>query len=85
MLQEGKPPATALRLAKLKVMQEKQWSAPYFWAGFVLQGEYTNKITVARNSWVRPAIVLISLVTLLLVGLILVQRRRRLSLPSAPP
>ena len=84
MLQEGKPPATALRLAKLKVMQEKQWSAPYFWAGFVLQGEYTNRITVARNSWVRPALVLISLVTLLLVGLILVHRRRRLSLPSAP-
>jgi CHAT domain-containing protein/Tfp pilus assembly protein PilF len=32
-------PAAALRNAQLAVWKEKRWQAPYFWAGFVLQGE----------------------------------------------
>ncbi|HVG37837.1 MAG TPA: CHAT domain-containing protein, partial [Pyrinomonadaceae bacterium] len=40
MLRKGLRPAAALREAQLAVMKQKRWSSPYFWAGFVLQGEY---------------------------------------------
>jgi CHAT domain-containing protein len=80
MLQQGLQPSVALRSAKLKIMQEKQWSAPYYWAGFVLQGEYSNRITVPRNRWVQPAVVLLLLLALISSSLLLLQRRKRLSL-----
>ena len=40
MLQEGLPPAKALRMAQLDVRQQKRWQSPYYWAAFVLQGEW---------------------------------------------
>ena len=33
-------PAAALRAAQLFVSGQKRWAAPFFWAGFVLQGEW---------------------------------------------
>lgn len=32
-------PAAALRAAQVSMARDKRWSAPYFWAGFTLQGE----------------------------------------------
>jgi CHAT domain-containing protein len=32
-------PAAALRAAQIALWKEKGWQAPYYWAGFVLQGE----------------------------------------------
>ena len=77
MLQKGMSPAAALRAAKLKVMQDPRWHAPYYWAGFIVQGEYTNHIIV-ENNWSRllGGIVLLSLL-LLLFGLIVFKVRRR--------
>lgn len=40
MLKEGLRPAAALRAAQVSMLKEKQWAAPYYWAGFVLQGEW---------------------------------------------
>jgi CHAT domain-containing protein/Tfp pilus assembly protein PilF len=40
MLKQGLRPAAALRAAQISMWQEKQWNAPYYWAGFVLQGEW---------------------------------------------
>jgi CHAT domain-containing protein len=40
MLVEGLPPAAALRKAQITLSKEKRWSAPYYWAGFTLQGEW---------------------------------------------
>ncbi|HEX9942078.1 MAG TPA: CHAT domain-containing protein, partial [Thermoanaerobaculia bacterium] len=40
MLQNGLPPAAALRAAQTGVRQEPGWEAPYYWAGFVLQGDW---------------------------------------------
>ena len=40
MLKDGLRPAAALRAAQQELAREKRWSAPYFWAGFVLQGEW---------------------------------------------
>ena len=40
MLKEGLRPAAALRAAQVSMLKEKPWSAAYYWAGFVLQGEW---------------------------------------------
>jgi CHAT domain-containing protein len=77
MFQKGMTPAAALQSAKLKMMRDPQWSAPYYWAGFVVQGEYTNHITIHRYNWLRPALVLLFLLVLIAVALLVYQRRRR--------
>lgn len=33
------PTAAALRAAQIAIWREQRWQAPYYWAGFVLQGE----------------------------------------------
>jgi CHAT domain-containing protein/tetratricopeptide (TPR) repeat protein len=40
MLKGGRPPAAALRAAQASLRREPGWDAPYFWAGFVLQGDW---------------------------------------------
>ena len=40
MLQRRLAPAAALRQAQLEMSQDPRWAAPYFWAGFVLQGDW---------------------------------------------
>jgi CHAT domain-containing protein len=40
MFRENLRPAAALRAAQLSMLRERQWSAAYYWAGFVLQGEW---------------------------------------------
>lgn len=37
---ESIAPADALRRAQLDLANQPRWRAPYYWAGFVLQGEY---------------------------------------------
>jgi CHAT domain-containing protein len=40
MLKEGQRPAAALRSAQIEMWKHKKWAAPYYWAAFVLQGEW---------------------------------------------
>jgi CHAT domain-containing protein len=40
MLQQQLSPAAALRAAQRQLSRDVRWAAPYFWAGFVVQGEY---------------------------------------------
>lgn len=41
MLTNGEmTPAAALRSAQLSMLKDKRWESPYFWSGFVLQGEW---------------------------------------------
>jgi CHAT domain-containing protein/tetratricopeptide (TPR) repeat protein len=40
MLKDGQPPAAALRSAQIEMWKQKQWQSPYYWAAFVLQGEW---------------------------------------------
>jgi hypothetical protein len=77
MLQKGMSPAAALSSAKLKMMRDKQWSAPYYWAGFVLQGEYANHIVVDHHSSLRLALVLLFLLSLIVAGFCVFQKRKR--------
>ena len=40
ILKDGLTPAAALRQAQDSLRRERRWSAPYFWAGFILQGDW---------------------------------------------
>ncbi|NEQ79078.1 MAG: CHAT domain-containing protein [Moorea sp. SIO2I5] len=40
MLKKKLSPAEALRKAQLEMQQETEWRSPYYWAAFVLQGEW---------------------------------------------
>ena len=40
LLHDGKPPAAALRAAQLAMASSAEWREPYYWAGFVLQGDW---------------------------------------------
>jgi len=40
LLERGQAPAAALRLAQLAVRNDRRWAAPYYWAGFELQGDW---------------------------------------------
>ena len=76
MLQKGMTPSAALRSAKLKMIHDTQWTQPYYWAGFVLQGEYTNHIAVDRNAWMRPALVLLFALIVMAATLLALQKRK---------
>jgi CHAT domain-containing protein/tetratricopeptide (TPR) repeat protein len=40
LLLEGRSPAAALREAQLAIRSDKRWRSPYYWSGFVLQGDW---------------------------------------------
>jgi len=40
MEQQGRRPAAALRQAQVAMLKQERWSSPYYWAGFVIQGEW---------------------------------------------
>jgi CHAT domain-containing protein len=33
-------PAAALRATQMEFLQDKRWQSPYFWAPFVIEGEW---------------------------------------------
>lgn len=77
LLQQGMSPAAALRFAKLKMMRDKQWNAPYYWAGFVVQGEYENHIEVDHHSSLRFGLILLFLLGLVATGVVIIRKRKR--------
>jgi CHAT domain-containing protein len=40
LLRKGTPPADALREAQIEMMHTPRWAAPYYWAGFILHGDW---------------------------------------------
>ena len=77
MLKNGKTPAEALRIAQNTIRQEPRWSAPHYWAGFTLQGEYRYVVNSSRG-WAVYQIVLLS-AAILLAGVLFafLWRKRR--------
>jgi CHAT domain-containing protein len=43
MFKKGLSPAAALRDSQLAMAQQEKWRAPYYWAGFIIQGETDAK------------------------------------------
>lgn len=44
MLSDGMTPAAALRAAQNSIRQQPQWSSPYHWAAFTLQGDHRQSM-----------------------------------------
>ena len=82
MLQEGMTPAAALRSAKGKIAAQERWAEPYFWAGFVIQGEYREPIVIQNDSSARIGLALFVGLVLISVSVIVLKRRRRAQLRS---
>lgn len=79
MLQSGMTPAAALRTAQNSIRGEPQWNAPYYWAAFVLQGDYGQVVKarpVAAKTGTQRIILLLGLL-ILLIGAVGIYRRRR--------
>lgn len=45
LLEEGRPPAAALRQAQLALRRSEEWKEPYFWAAFQLHGEWRGSFS----------------------------------------
>ncbi len=43
MLQDGLEPPAALRKAQLQMSTQKRWQSPYYWSGFIIQGQYVQR------------------------------------------
>jgi CHAT domain-containing protein len=62
LLKDQQPPAVALRYAKLEMQKDDRWRAPFYWAGFVLEGEYSNPLVVQNTSNFLWLMILVSVV-----------------------
>jgi CHAT domain-containing protein/tetratricopeptide (TPR) repeat protein len=81
VLQKGLRPAAALRAAKESLRRQKPWRAPYFWAAFVIQGEYKDPIPVGDQDASETRLVIPLAALLILVSaFVFLKRRRRLHL-----
>ncbi len=67
MLGDHLPPAAALRAAKISLKKESRWSSPYYWAAFVIQGEYRDPIEVKMTSESHPYMIAGALLGLLVI------------------
>lgn len=76
MLEEGMTPATALREAQNSFRQHPIWSAPYYWAGFTLQGDY-RQVVAPKQSYRNYVMVFSAGALLVLLGIALWYYRRR--------
>jgi CHAT domain-containing protein len=51
MERQGMSPASALRWAQWTMAQQSRWADPYYWAGFILEGDWTiPPMTVKANA-----------------------------------
>ncbi|HUS09450.1 MAG TPA: CHAT domain-containing protein [Pyrinomonadaceae bacterium] len=78
MLRDGLSPSAALRKAQVSMSQHKRWQSPYYWAGFVIQGEYLSKGRTSHTPqlvlWLFGAAIAIA------AGLYALKRRRKITL-----
>jgi CHAT domain-containing protein len=78
MLREGMTPAAALRAAQNSIRQQPQWSSPYYWAAFTLQGDYRQSIKAMphRTSY-SPMLLIAALGAVLAAGFWFYSRRKQ--------
>jgi CHAT domain-containing protein/Flp pilus assembly protein TadD len=78
MLKDGLTPAAALRQAQITMSQQKRWQSPYYWAGFVIQGQYTQSERTSHFPIPHLALWLIAGAFLSAVAIYVLRRRRRI-------
>lgn len=79
LFRKGLPPAAALRDAQLELAKYPRWQSPYYWAGFVIQGQYDQKEQFTQPPLGRIQIAAIAVLSgsLLFAFILFLQRRRR--------
>lgn len=78
MLEEGMTPAAALREAQNSFRQHPTWSAPYYWAGFTLQGDHSHVVIPGRAYFTYSVAILAGILVALSGGAFWFYRRRAL-------
>jgi len=78
LFQKGLPPAAALRDAQLELAKYPRWQSPYYWAGFVIQGQYEQKEQFSHPSISKRQVSVITVcaATLALVSILALRRKR---------
>ncbi|HYV10080.1 MAG TPA: CHAT domain-containing tetratricopeptide repeat protein [Pyrinomonadaceae bacterium] len=87
LFEEGLTASAALRKAKVKMWQQSRYREPFYWAAFVLQGEYQEKITppVRRQFVTRNALpVVFIIITFGFLIVLLIRRRAQLTRAALP-
>ncbi len=74
LLRDQLSPAEALRAAKLEMQKQERWRAPFYWAGFVLQGEYTTPVVVQGRANRFLVVLTIIAATLAAAGIYVIAR-----------
>jgi CHAT domain-containing protein len=77
VLKERLAPATALRNAQTKMWQNKRRHPPYYWAAFVLHGEYRSSSVIVPRGLTRAQIAAVLSLAIVLFSTICVLRRRK--------
>lgn len=76
LFQKQLTPAAALREAQLTMLRQTRWQSPYYWAAFVIQGQYDQRVAAPR-SWPVKTVAVSAGVLLACAVLMLLLRRRR--------
>jgi CHAT domain-containing protein len=79
MLQDGLSPAAALRKAQVSMSQQERWQSPYYWAGFILQGEYLSKGNTGHTPMKHLVLWLLGAAVVTAAGLYALKRRRKIA------
>jgi len=76
VLKDGLPPAAALRKAQIKMWRIKRWRSPYYWAAFVLHGEYrqSSPLDQQPSNPIQVVGAVASILVVLLLGFYLLRR-----------
>jgi CHAT domain-containing protein/tetratricopeptide (TPR) repeat protein len=82
MLKDNLPPAAALRVAKESMRREKRWRAPYYWAAFVLQGEYRERVNIEGGRAQFPYMIVGLLVVMICLPYVVYAMKTRRKLTS---
>jgi CHAT domain-containing protein len=81
MLRDGMTPSAALRAAQNQIRSQSKWNAPYFWAGFTIQGDPSVNLKArapsASRRWLATLVGVTLLVLLIGIGYWNLRRRMR--------
>jgi CHAT domain-containing protein len=82
ILRDGATPSSALRTAKLEMRKQARWHEPFYWAGFILQGDYRNEVRHhSRSNWTKT-LVITTVLVLAMAGIYFSLRAKRRSRAS---
>jgi CHAT domain-containing protein/Flp pilus assembly protein TadD len=77
MFRAKQSPAAALRTAQLAMWQQRRWHAPYYWAAFVMQGDYEGTIHLQEKRSIRWRQVVVGVGIVIALAVVFLLWRRK--------